>query len=128
MKITGAIARLLLGFMFLVIGLNMFFNFIPSGPLPPGHAGEFFGALLATHFMFAVGAVMGVSGILLLFNRYVALGLTLLGPVLVNILLFHIFMSPRAAGMALFASLLWLLVAWQHRAAFIPLFLPRLQG
>ena len=46
--------------------------------------------LFAAHYFYAVGAVMVVSGILLLANRFVGLGLTLLGPVLFNILLFHI--------------------------------------
>jgi putative oxidoreductase len=127
MKIVGAIARYLLGLMFLVLGLNMFLNFIPSGPLPTGQAGVFFGVLFATHYMYAVGAVMVVSGILFLLNRFVALGLTLLGPVLVNILLFHLFMLPKAIGMGIFATLLWALVAWQHKAAFAGIFKAKLE-
>jgi len=55
---------------------------------------------------------MVVSGILLLANRFVGLGLTLLGPVLFNILVFHILMQPGTIGMGAFATLLWLLVAW----------------
>jgi hypothetical protein len=125
MKIVVVIARSLLGLMFLVFGLNMFLNFIPAPPPPPGVAGQFSQLLLTTHYMYAVGAVMGVSGILLLFNRYVPLGLTLLGPVLVNILLFHILMMPSTIWMGLFATVLWLLVAYRVRAEFAPLFRPR---
>jgi hypothetical protein len=61
---------------------------------------------------------MVVSGLLFLANRYVALALVLLAPVLYNILIFHIVMNPSGIGMGLFATLLWLLVAWYHRAAF----------
>ena len=125
MKIVGAIARYLLGFAFLVFGLNDFLNFIPTGKLPAGPAGEFLGMLISTHYVYAVGLVMGVAGILLLFNRFVALGLTLLGPVLFNILVFHLAMNPSGTGMGAFATLLWTLVAWQHRAAFAPLFKAR---
>jgi putative oxidoreductase len=128
MKIACAVARYLLGLMFLVFGLNMFLNFIPMGPIPPGLAGQFFTVLFATHYMYAVGAVMVISGILFLINRFVPLGLVLLGPVLVNILLFHLFMQPRTIGMGVFATLLWLLVAWQHRAAFEVLFEARFKG
>jgi hypothetical protein len=69
---------------------------------------------------------MAVAGLLLLFNRFVALGLAFLGPILFNILLFHITMAPASIGMGLFATLLWFLVFWQHRAAFAGLFKARL--
>ena len=122
MKIVGAVARYLLGLMFLVFGLNDFLNFIPMGPIPPGQAGAFFTVLTETHYVFAVGAVMAISGILFLINRFVPLGLVLLGPVLFNILIFHIVMLPKTIGMGIFATLLWFLVFWQHRAAFDRLF------
>jgi len=85
MKIVGTIARYLLGLMFLVFGSNMFFHFIPMGEMPAGLAGQFMTALFASHYFYVVGVVMVVSAILLLANRYVGLGLTLLGPVLFNI-------------------------------------------
>ncbi len=125
MKIVAMIARYLLGLMFLVFGSNMFLNFIPA-QLPTGVAGQFTAALLAAHYFYAVGAVMVISGILLLVNRYVGLGLTLLGPVLFNILLFHILMNPGGIGPGAFATLLWLLVAWEHRTVFERLFAARL--
>jgi hypothetical protein len=125
MKIVGAIARYLLGLLFLFSGLNLFFNFL-HGPLPPGVPGEFLGLLVSTHFAYAIGAVMGISAILLLFNRYVALGLVLLGPVLFNILVFHIVMQPKTIGPGIVATLLWLLIFWQHRVAFAGIFAAKL--
>jgi uncharacterized membrane protein YphA (DoxX/SURF4 family) len=127
MKIAATIARLLLGLMFLVFGLNDFLNFIPMGPIPPGPAGQFAGLLMSTHYVYAVGLVMVVSGALLLVNRYVPLGLVLLGPVLVNILLFHLFMQPETIGMGALATILWILVAIQVRKAFYGLFQQRIQ-
>jgi putative oxidoreductase len=126
MKIVAAIARYLLALLFLFSGLNLFFNFL-HGPLPPGPAGEFLGLLVSTHFAYAIGAVMGISGILFLFNRYVALGLVLLGPVLFNILVFHIVMQPKTIGPGVVVTLLWLLVFWQHRAAFAGIFSAKLK-
>lgn len=127
MKIAATIARYLLGLMFLVFGSNMFLHFIPMGQLPAGLAGQFTAALLAAHYFYVVGAIMVVSGILLLANRFVGLGLTLLGPVLFNILLFHFLMNPSGIGMGAFATLLWLLVAWEHRTVFARLFAARLE-
>jgi hypothetical protein len=127
MKIVTMIARYLLGLMFLVFGSNMIHQFIPMGPMPAGLAGQFSAALMAAHYFYPVGAIMVISGILLLVNRYVGLGLTLLGPVLVNILLFHILMNPSGIGMGLFATLLWALVVWEHRVLFAKLFAARLE-
>ena len=127
MKTVATIARYLLGLMFLVFGSNMFLKFIPMGPLPAGLAGQFTAALFAAHYFTVVGAVMVVSGLLLLVNRYVGLGLTLLGPVLFNILTYHLLLNPSGIGMGAFATLLWLLVAWEHRVVFARLFAARLE-
>jgi hypothetical protein len=127
MKIVTAIARYLLGLMFLVFGLNMFLAFIPMGPMPAGLAGQFTAALFAAHYFYVVGAIMVISAILLLLNRFVGLGLTLLGPVLFNILTFHALMNPSGIGMGAFATLLWALVAWEHRIVFERLFAARLE-
>jgi hypothetical protein len=126
MKIVGTIARYLLGLMFLVFGSNMFFHFIPMGAMPAGLAGQFMTALFASHYFYVVGAVMVVSAILLLANRYVGLGLTLLGPVLFNILVFHALMQPGGIGPGVVATLLWFLVFWEHRVAFAGVFSARL--
>ena len=127
MKIVTMIARYLLGLMFVVFGSNMFLNFIPMGPLPTGVAGQFTAALLAAHYFYVVGAVMVVSGVLFLVNRFVGLGLTLLAPVLFNILTFHLLMNPSGIAAGAFATLLWLLVAWEHRIVFARLFAARLE-
>jgi putative oxidoreductase len=126
MKIVATIARYLLGVMFLVFGLNDFLHFIPmSGGMPPGPAGDFAKLLMSTHYDQVVGGVMVISAILLLVGRFVALGLTLLGPVLFNILVFHILMMPSGIAVGGVATILWFLVFWQHRASFAGLFDPR---
>ena len=127
MKIVTLIARIILGLMFLVFGSNMFLNFIPMGAMPPGLAGQFMTVLFSAHYFYVVGAIMIISGILLLANRFVGLGLTLLAPVLFNILVFHILMNPSGIGLGAFATLLWLLVGWQHRIVFERLFAAHLE-
>src|SRR5688572_19540952 len=93
MKTLLHISRLLLGTMFLVFGLNGFLNFIPMPP-PTGVAGQYLGALFVSHYLAAVFALEIVAGVLLLANRFVRLALTILAPILVNIVLFHAFMAP----------------------------------
>ncbi len=124
MKIVSAIARYLLVLMFLVFGLNGFLHFIPSPPMP-GVAGQFMTAISVSHYADVVFAVQLISAILLLINRYVPLGLTLLGPVIVNIVCFHAFMQPGGLPLALVVVVLWILAAYRVRTAFMPLLRPQ---
>ena len=117
MKIATLIARILLGLLFLVFGLNGFLHFIPMQP-PTGLAGQYMGALFLSHYLTVVFALELVGGLLLLVNRYVPLALTLLGPVLVNIVLFHACLAPAGLPMALFAVVLWLIVFAGVRGSF----------
>jgi putative oxidoreductase len=126
MKIAVLIARILLGLLFLVFGLNGFLHFIPMSP-PPGLAGQYMGALFLSHYLVVVFLLQVAGGALLLANRYVPLGLLLLGPVLVNILLFHSFMAPEGLPMALFATVLWLIVFAGVRKAFAGVFAQRVE-
>ena len=122
MKIVAAVARYLLGLMFLVFGSNAFLNFIPAPPLPDNLFGHFATVLGQAHYMVPVGGVMVISAVLFLVNRFVPLALVLLGPVLFNILTVHILMAPSTIGPGLFATVLWFVIFFQHRAAFAPIF------
>ena len=97
MKVAILIVRLLLGLVFFVFGLNAFLHFIPA-ELPSGMAGEYVKILIQSHYVLFVGAFQVAGGALLLVNRYVPLALTLLGPVIVNILLFHLLLNHQGAG------------------------------
>ena len=88
MKTASTIARFLGGVIFLVFGLNGFLNFIPLPP-PGGIAGQFMGALYASHYLWVIFAFQVIAGVLLLANRYVPLAVAVLAPVIVNILTFH---------------------------------------
>ena len=122
MKIVTLIARILLGLVFLVFGLNKFYPFIPSGPMPTGAAGQFMGALFSSHYIMFVGVFESVGGLLLLINRYVPLALYLLAPVIVNILLVGALLTHAALGSGIVVTILWILVYVQVRAAFTGIF------
>ena len=117
MKTVVLLARYLLGLIFLVFGLNGFLHFIPLPP-PTGVAGQFMGALFVSHYLVAVFLLQVIPALLLLANRFVALALTLLAPIIANILLFHALMAPAGLPLALAVSGLWALAAWGVRAAF----------
>jgi putative oxidoreductase len=118
MKITATIARVILGSVFVFFGLNIFFQFLHMPPPPSGPAGDFAMALFASHYLYVVAALQVIGGALCLSGRFVPLGLTLLGPVIVNILLFHILLNHTGLSMAVVVSVLALIVLWYHRAAF----------
>jgi len=124
MRVINLIARVLLGVEFLVFGLNGFLNFIPMPP-PGGLAGEYMSVMFASHYMVLVFLLQLTGGVLLLANRFEALALTLLAPVLVNILLFHSLLSPGGLPLALFTLVLWGVVFYGVRQAFAGLFQAR---
>jgi len=118
MKIATIIARTLLGFIFVVFGLNAFFHFIQL-PLPKEElAGEFMQALIVSHYLYAVKCFEIAGGLLLLSGRYTALGLTLVGPVVVNILLFDTFLDSSGLPLGLVLAILSLFLLWRHRHSF----------
>jgi uncharacterized membrane protein YphA (DoxX/SURF4 family) len=121
MKIVTLIARILLGLVFVVFGLNGFLHFLPAPP-PPGTAGQFVGALAATHYIHFIFAIQLVTGILFLVNRFVPLALTLIAPVIVNILLFHIFMAPASIAPGALTAVCWFILFARHRTAFAGIF------
>jgi putative oxidoreductase len=122
MKIVAVIARILLGLVFLVSGLAKFIHFIPQGSMPTGVAGQFMGALMSSHYIWAVGAFEAVGGLLLLINRYVPLALCLLAPIIVNILLVGVLMTHIALTSGIIVAILWVLVYLRVRPAFLGLY------
>jgi uncharacterized membrane protein YphA (DoxX/SURF4 family) len=111
------IARLLLGLVFFVFGLNGFLQFLPMPPLPEA-AGAYLGALVGAKVLPLVKAIEVVAGLLLLAGRFVPLALTALAPIVVNIVLFHGVLAPEGMAMPLVVLALELYLAWAYRDAF----------
>ena len=124
MRTASAIARYLLGVIFLVFGLNGFLHFIPLPP-PSGVAGQFMGALFVSHYLTLIFGLQVIAAVLLLANRYVPLALAVLAPVIVNILAFHASMAPSGLPLALFVAVLWVVIFVDVRPAFAGLFQSR---
>jgi uncharacterized membrane protein YphA (DoxX/SURF4 family) len=120
MKIATVIARILLGLIFVVFGSNAFLHFIPMPPLPQGVTGEYLHAFFASGYVYVIGGFQFIGGLLLLIGRFVPLGLTILGAIIVNIWAFHILMAPEPAGLApaILVTILELFLIWRYREAF----------
>ena len=114
MKIASTIARYLLGLIFLVFGLNGFLHFIPMKD-PGGLAGQFSGAIFASHYWVVIFGLQVIGGLLLLVNQFVPLALVLLGPVIVNIFFFHALMAPEGIPLALVVIVLWTILALRNK-------------
>lgn len=124
MKTLTLIARILLGLIFLVFGLNGFLHFLPQPPMPDA-AKSFFGGLAASGYMLPlVFAAQAIGGTLVLLGM-VPLGLLILAPVIVNIIAFHVFLAPDGLPLAMIVAVLALFLAWGVRQAYAPLFRAR---
>lgn len=120
-KYLPAAARLFLGLVFTVFGLNGFLHFLPM-PLPPPRAMAFAGALMASGYFFPLLKGIEVAGgLLLLGNRFVPLTLAVLAPIVVNVLAFHLFLAPSGLPLPLAMLAAGLYLAWAYRDAFAPM-------
>jgi uncharacterized membrane protein YphA (DoxX/SURF4 family) len=118
MKIATIIARILLGLIFVFFGSNFFLHFLGNPPPPPGLAGEYFHALSASGYLYVIGGLQFLGGLLLLIGRFVPLGLAILVAMIVNIWSFHILLAPAGFGPAIVVTILELFLLWSYRDAF----------
>ena len=74
--------------------------------MPPleGVWGQFLGALVVSHYVWFVGAVQVISGALFLIGRYIPLAIALSGPVVANIIVYHLTMQHSGAQPAVLAT------------------------
>ena len=121
MKIAVLIARILLGLTFVVFGLNIYLHFIPMQPMP-GDMGALMMLMFHHGWFTFYGLFYVVGGLLVLIGRFVPIGLVLLGPVIVNILLFHVTLNPSGIGPGIVVAVLEIFLIYAYRAHFRALF------
>src|SRR4051812_37638840 len=117
MKYAVIIVRVLLGLMFAVFGSNAFLHFIPM-PQIEGQAGVFIGALIGSGYIYPIAVCQILGGLLLLSGRFAPLGLTLLGPIIVNSVLYHVFLDRTGLAMGFCVSACALFLLWNYRDKF----------
>jgi putative oxidoreductase len=126
MKLLTIIARVLLGLIFVFFGSNGFLHFLPMPPLPQGVTGEYLHAFFASGYVYVISGFQVIGGLLLLIGRFVPLGLTILGAIIVNIWAFHLLMAPELGGLvpAIVVSVLELFLVWRYRDRFAGILRP----
>ena len=116
MKHLPAIAGALLGLAFIFFGLVYFLDLMPAPDLPAGSPPALFmGAMAPTGYLAFIKACEVLGGLLTAVPRTRNFGLLILGPVVVNILAFHVFITgghglaePPVIGVTLLLGyLLW---------------------
>ena len=127
MKLAPTIAGGLLGLAFVVFGANFFLNFIPM-PADPSPADAphklFMAALFPTGYLAFVKVLEILGGLLVAVPKTRNIGLLILGPIIVNILAFHIFLT-KGAGLTdppiLVIGILSAFLLWAERKAWTSL-------
>jgi putative oxidoreductase len=123
MKCAANIVGGLLGLLFIVFGLNFYLKFLPMPPSPPEGSPPalFFAALYPTGYLAFVKCLEVLGGILVAIPKTRNFGLLVLGPIIINILAFHVFLT-KGAGLAdpvvLLISILPLILLWTSRNSF----------
>lgn len=121
MKSAVVIARLLLGFVFAAAGLVSLLKLGKMGGMP-ADATAFLTLMVAHNYTIFVAIFMLMGGLLLLAGRFVPLGLVFLGPILVNILLFHLLFHVPGSITGLVCMALELFLIWAYRTSFRGIF------
>ncbi len=122
MKKAAMVTRILFGLLFLVFGLNGFFQFIPL-PAPSAEGGAFLGALAKTGYMFPLIKVVEIaSGLALVANFFVPFALVLIAPIVVNIVFYHACLDPAGMALPLVLLVLHVFTSYSYRAYFKELF------
>jgi len=120
MKIVAIICRILLGLIFVVFGANIVHPFLPQPPMDPNAISTKFAMVMVQSGWFKViGCFQLLGGLLVLYPGTVPLGLCVLGPLIVNILLFHLTMTG-GVGIApgIVVALLEIILIYAYRSSF----------
>jgi hypothetical protein len=124
MKYVIPTCRILLGLIFFVFGLNNILHFLKMPPMPPSDAATWSNIMMVHGWMTFVGVIMTIGGLLLLVGRFVPLALTLLAPVIVNILVYHALLMHAGFQIGALAAVLEIVLIIAYFRSFAPLFVP----
>lgn len=124
MKITVIISRILLGFLYLIFGLDYFLHFIPyQPPLHTGAAGLFKAGLMASGYFYPMQKIIQiVGGLSLLLNRYAPFSAVVLFPISINVFLFHTILVPSGFLMGICLLVPNLLLGYGYRKYYSSIF------
>ena len=124
MKIAMIIVRTLVGLLFIFGAVAFFFSLVTPPPME-GAIKTFNEGLAASGYFFTLLKVTElVCGILLVSGRFVPLALVILSPIVINILMVHIFLDRTGLPVAIFLVAAFIFLGYYYRKAFAPLLTP----
>ena len=95
MKAATINSRVLLGCIYLLIGLDYFLHFIPNQPNHTGRVAAFKEGLMGIGYFYPMlKSIQIAGGISLLFNQYAPFFAVVLFPVSLNVFLYHTILVP----------------------------------
>jgi len=120
MKPATLIARLLLGAIFVIFGLNFWLKFIPiPAPAEGTPADGFMDVLFITGYLAAVKVLEILGGLLVWSGKFTGAGLLILGPIILNIMMYDFFITKAFNPVSTVAAILALFLLWTKRERFI---------
>ena len=123
MKVAVFISRIVLGFLYLVFGLDYFFHFIPYQPLHTGKTGAFIAGLKGVGYFYPmIKTIQIAGGLSLLFNSYAPFFAVVLFPISLNVLLFHTILVPSGWLMGVILIVPNLLLGYGYRKYYSGMF------
>ena len=91
-------------------GLNKFFNYMPvPQEMSEAMSNDFKALMEIAWLMPLVGIAEIVAGVLVMFQKTRALGILVIFPVMVGVLLTHVFVDP---GNLIIAVVIWIIMIW----------------
>ena len=125
MKIAVIIVRLLVGLMFLFASVVVLFKLMPQ-PEATGNAKVFMDGMAATGYLMTLVKVTELMcAIAFISGFFVPLSTVIIFPVTLNILMFHLFMSPEGLAVAIMLMIGNLFLAYYYRERYMPMLKPK---
>jgi len=122
MKIAVIITRVLMGGMFLFASIVVLFNLIPH-PEVTGKVKVFMDGMAATGYLLTTVKIFELlCGAAFLLGKFVPLAAVVIFPIVLNILMFHIFLDPTGLPIAILLMIGDLFLAYYYREKYKPLF------
>lgn len=126
MKITTTISRIILGFIYLVFGLDYFFKFIPYQPNHTGNVAAFKAGLMGVGYFYPMlKSIQIVGGISLLINRYAPFAAVVVFPISLNVFLYHTILVPSGWLMGVLLLVPNLFLGYAYRKYYGGLFVKK---
>src|SRR6187551_1914637 len=126
MKITTMILRILLGFIYLVFGLDYFLHFIPYQPNHTGRVAAFKAGLLGVGYFYPMlKSIQIISGISLLVNQYAPFFAVVVFPISLNVFLYHTILVPSGWLMGVILIVTNLFLGYAYRKYYSGMFVKK---